>query len=217
MAQATRRGLGWALVSILATGCAGHATWESYWRDHGVSPAPPPTFLDPPNLRVPRVLNLTNGALTDEVARKWVLADLRRTEGDAFAFGHNRADIVNSNVLGPPGLNAAPIRQQPDLGATVTSAVTPSVIAAAIVSVPADVQHKHQHAVLTDFVIVLVVRRAGSDELVYQLDTGDFRDNSVVGPLWFQLRGWKCKDPPRSMPDEICARVTRELSAAPAP
>src|SRR4051812_36545597 len=55
--------------------------WTTYWSARGVSPAPPKTFLDPPPT-MPKILNLTAGAVDDATALRWVIADLRRGLGD---------------------------------------------------------------------------------------------------------------------------------------
>jgi hypothetical protein len=80
------------------------ATWDGFWRSRGVSPAPPPDFLEPAQ-PLPQILNLTGDAISDEVVRRWVSANLRRGTGDQWAACHLRADVVDADVLGPPGLN----------------------------------------------------------------------------------------------------------------
>jgi hypothetical protein len=186
--------------------------WAEFWRARSVSPPPPRSFLND-EWKPARVLNLTHGALSDDVARKWILADLRRGTGDAWAANHLRLDIVNADVLGPPGLNGTDqlIVHERAAGAVEVRCRRGSVAAAGVISVPSET--RSQIPELTEFVIVLVFRATGEPctrvlsngntetlpvphskgELTWQLDTGDFRDDPVIGPLWYQARGWSCK------------------------
>jgi hypothetical protein len=41
----------------------------------------------------------------------------------------------------------------------------------------------------------------------WQLDTGEFRDNAVIGPVWYQANGWGCSNTRRGTLDDICALV----------
>jgi len=192
----------------------GGDAWDEFWRARSVSPPPPKSFLKDETLP-PRILNLTDGALSDDVTRKWILADLRRSSGDAWAADHLRLDIVNARVLGPPGLNGTDrfiVREK--AAGTVEVRCPPrsgSVAAAGVIAVPAETRSRISE--LTDFVIVLVVRLTGEPctrvlsngntetlpvrgrkgELGWQLDTGEFRDDPTIGPLWYQANGWSCK------------------------
>src|SRR5262249_21300922 len=144
----------------------------------------------------------------DDVARRWILADLRRGNADAWAAHHMRVDIVNAGVLGPPGLNGTDRSIAAGLarGTVATNCPSPLIDAAAVIDVPKSLQQQVAWARLTDFVIVLVFRATGipcrrtlSDgtseelplrrqrgELMWQLDTGEFRDDPVIGPIWYQ-------------------------------
>jgi hypothetical protein len=81
-------------------------------------------------------------------------------------------------------------------------------IAAAVVAVSEGPRFRLAKAGLTDFVVVKVLQATGKAEerifsdghresvpfgpagaLLWQLDTGQFRDLPVVGPLWYQARG----------------------------
>jgi TonB family protein len=201
--------------------------WDDFWRVRGVSPAPPRGFLDdlPPPL--PEILNLTNGALSDATVRRWVIADLRRGKGDGWAFRHLRLDLANADVFGPPGLNGTDRSISDELAKGAVERVPqPSVVVAAgVVAISKDVQERIPWARLTKFVIVQTFRATGTGgervladgrrepvpgrhpagELSWQLDTGEFRDNPVVGELWYQARGWSCKtEGSNQLLDEIC-------------
>src|SRR5450432_2794292 len=61
------------------------SAWDQFWRSHGVTPAPPRDFLDSPDTDAPEILNLTDGAIDDMTARRWVEGDRRRGRGDSWA------------------------------------------------------------------------------------------------------------------------------------
>jgi hypothetical protein len=204
------------------------ADWDEFWRVRSASPAPPPSFLSY-EAEPAEILNLTNGLQNDEVVRTWILADVRRGRADAWAANHMRGDIVNSGVLGPPGLNGTDrsIARERAMGTVEITCKSGMTVAAGVVSVPKDTQQRISWAELTDFVIVQVFRATGepcirklSDgttqelpvrrqrgELSWQLDTGEFRDDPVVGQLWYQARGWSCKMDGTGDLDEICGLV----------
>jgi hypothetical protein len=176
-----------------------------------------------------RVLNLTGGALPDETVRKWIVADARRGTGDAWAADHMRLDIVNAGVLGPPGLNGTELSIARDQAAGIVEVRCPPqpTLAAGVILVQKDTQREIPWAGLTDFVIVQVFQSTGEPcthilsngtseirpprrkrgELRWQLDTGEFHDDPVVGPLWYQARGWTCAMDGRGMLDGICGLV----------
>lgn len=226
---------------ILVAGCRGHAPprpspapaqpamdarWDGFWRAHGVSPAPPPGFLESSE-PLPEIVNLTDGALDDETVRRWIVADLRRGRGDNWSLCHLRFDVANADVFGPPGLNGTTraISEQVDKGVVALACAAKSVDEAiAVVAVPQAVQRQIPRAFLTDFVIVTRRRSTGLEDqrtffdgrrepiprrhapgtLTWQLDTGDLREDPIVGPLWYQAHGWGCDIDGRSELDGIC-------------
>jgi hypothetical protein len=157
-----------------------------------------------------------------------VLADIRRSRGDLYASHHLREDIANAGVFGPPGLNGTTdgIQELRDKGVEYIDApMMADVVAAAVIAVPADVQAQEPEAALTDFVIVLLFRpktaeavlvygdgrrevfsASRDNELRWQLDTGRFQEHPVVGPLWYQERGWSCR-PDDSVVGKLCGLV----------
>lgn len=175
------------------------------------------------------IQNVTYGLLGDDVVRKWVLAAQRRGRADAWAGYHMRLDIVNAGVFGPPGLNGTDqmIAEQKAKGAVEMRCAPSSVVAAGVITVSNDAQARMPSAELTDFVVVTVrrfsdepcelVRADGTTEalptkyqrgqLRWQLDTGEFRDDPVVGPLWYQARGWMCPMNGTSGLDVLCGLV----------
>lgn len=206
------------------------ATWDDFWRAHGVSPAPPRDFLDSPEAPPPELLNLTDGAVTDETVNRWVAADIRRGRGDGWAQTHLRLDVANADVLGPPGLNGTGASIE-KLRATGLVEIVPRsrsvVVAAAVVAISKDLQRQSPRTGLTDFVVVQVFRsgeggaervfadgrrevippRKPAGQLSWQLDTGEFRDNAAVGPLWYQARGYSCHPGGPYATDQICGLV----------
>ena len=99
------------------------------------------------------------------------------------------------------------------------------VVAAAVISVPKQVQAENPVDGLTDYVIVLLFRselgkataiyRDGrrevmeyksDEELRWQLDTGHFFQHPTLGPLWYQKNGWSCR-PDETVVGKLCARV----------
>ena len=204
--------------------------WDAFWRSRGVSPAPPRDFLDLPAGPQPELLNLTDGAITDETAARWVNADLRRLGGDSWAARHLRLDIASADVLGPPGLNGTDesIKKEQAMGTIErTSRSPPTIVMAAVIAVSGYLLKEFPAVGLTNFVIVLVYRATGeggervfsdgrresiparrpAGQLSWQLDTGEFRENPVVGPLWYQARGWSCQPDGNRVTDSICGLV----------
>jgi hypothetical protein len=202
------------------------SAWDSYWLSRQVSPPPPKAMFDPLPAQV-RVQNLTNGAITDETATHWVIADIRRANAEIWAYRHLRADIYNANVLGPPGLNSHAIegmnRERANGTVELVGTVSTAPVAAAVVAVP----QRTADDGLSDFVIVQVFRADGrgreritsdghreriasskqAGELWWQLDAGEFRDDPIVGPLWYQAHGWKCLPGASDVASRICALV----------
>lgn len=218
-------------VSSMASSGANHRNvgdWDEFWRAHSVSPPPPKTFLDY-DAEPSDILNLTHGLLGDDVVRRWILADVRRGKGDAWAANHLRIDIVGAGVLGPAGLNGTDhsISKERAKGTVEIVCKSGMTVAAGVIAVQKETQRRIPWAELTDFVIVQVFQATGepcirrlSDgttetipirrqrgELSWQLDTGEFRDDPVVGPLWYQARGWSCKMDGTGDLDEICGLV----------
>jgi hypothetical protein len=203
--------------------------WEEYWASHGVAPPPPRDFLE--GRLMPAVQNLTGGRVSDETAAQWVGGDLRRGQGDNWAVTHMRLDLINADVLGPPGLNGSSrfVETERDKGVVeLRFPPTSKVVAAGVLAVSKDLQLKYPGAGLTDYVLVLVYRSSGggperiyanghsepmsdmrppAGELRWQLDTGDYRDNPVVGPLWYQQRGWSCRPGDGTVTGALCALV----------
>lgn len=243
------------VLSVGSLGCGAHGTtaqpkqiaaqvpavqtvdaWDEFWRARSVSPPPPKDFLEYEG-PLPEMLNLTHGLLTDETVRKWIVADLRRGKGDGWAGNHLRRDLVNADVLGPPGLNGSErgIASEMNAGAVELRCKSSfPVVAAGVISVSKETQRRIAWARLSDFVIVQVTQSTGEScsrvmldgtveklpvrgqrgELHWQLDTGELREDPVVGPLWYQANGWSCKMDGTGMLDEICGLVRPSSKAA---
>jgi hypothetical protein len=219
-----------AVAEVAPTG------WDQYWRAHHVSPPPPPGFLDEVG-PLPRILNRTDGAMDDETVRHWVAADLRRGRGDGWAARHLRLDAVNADVFGPPGLNGteAGVKRELAAGAAeIVCSTAGDVAAAAVIAVPRAVQKRAPDARLTDFVIVLMFESAGracervmhdgrrepikarhaAGDLSWQLDAGEFRQDPVVGPLWYQSMGWSCSPDSDTLLGQLCGVLQPERPSA---
>jgi hypothetical protein len=212
--------------------------WDEFWRSHGVSPAPPPDAFAPPPSDI-EVRNLTDGKISDETARRWVLADIRRGNADTWALLNLRKDIADAGVLGPPGLNgtaASIIAQRAKWAVRLEVVGTPSrPFFAAVIAVPPEQQQEERSGRLTSFVIVLVrqstsarierVLTDGTREAVgesdqegawnWQLDAGEFRDDPIVGPLWYQAMGWTCHTEGENVLSRLCALATPARRVAP--
>lgn len=197
--------------------------WAAYWVSVGVDPAPPKGFL-----KVSydgRVENLTNGKISDETARKWAIASLRRGQGDRYASINMREDIANAGVFGPKGLNGTSEQIQAfrEAGVVRMEGAFPETLAVAVMLVPS--QLKAEDSSLTDYVIVrlsrapagpatLIYRDGHSEsrtgrkagELAWQLDTGHFFEHPVLGPLWYQKNGWSCR-PDGTPIGQLCAQL----------
>ena len=204
--------------------------WDDFWHAHGVGPSPPRGFLDAPEDPLPEIVNATAGLVDDATVRRWILADLRRGRGDDWASRHLRIDVARANLFGPPGLNGTDdgIWAEALRGVVEIRCAEPRTVisAAAVVSVPRDVQAENPWAGLTDYVIVLrreqgagLCERAFRDghfetmaalhptgSPTWQLDTGSFREAPVIGSLWYQAHGWSCVPDPAGTPiGRLCA------------
>jgi hypothetical protein len=226
-----------AVVLVAVVGCAARSgpagagapaaasgeRWRAFWSARGVSPAPPEDFLDAPVQPLPQIVNATAGRLDDETAKKWVVADLRRGRGDAWASMHLRLDIANAGVLGPVGFNGTDEGITSSLAKGVVQIACPPALsrtaAAAVVAVPQELRMGAPRLGLTPFVIVFryehgdgaceqlfgdghreaLPQRRSPGVPSWQLDTGSLRDDPVVGALWYQADGYSC-DPAEDSP-----------------
>lgn len=200
--------------------------WAAFWASVKIDPPPPRNFLDVSFSG--RVDNLTDGKISNETARRWVLADLRRGAGDMYSALNLREDIVNAGIFGPPGLNGTDrgIQSMRKKGiAKIEAPTQPDVVAAAVIAVPKKMQEEDPHAGLTDYVVVLLYRSTrgkataiyldghrevmedkSEGALSWQLDTGHYFAHSMLGPLWYQKNGWSCK-PDETVVGKLCGRV----------
>jgi hypothetical protein len=227
--------LAWSGAAKRATPQVAH-NWEEFWTLRGVAPPPPRDFLE--GGFNGRILNLTDGRLSDHLAQQWALGDLRRGRGDLWATYQLRSDIVNADVFGPPGLNGSGQGIEFLRGKGVVhidAADKFETIAIAVVSVSKAQQAKEPGSGLTDYVIVLLNRSTGKSgtfvhgdghreeapsggaqgALSWQLDTGDFRPDPIIGPLWYQLRGWTCRPNDGSVAGEICGKLQPDAARGP--
>jgi hypothetical protein len=187
-------------------------------------------FLDAPAAALPEIINRTGDAADDATVRRWALADLRRLQGDNWASDNLRMDVVNADVFGPPGLNGTDvgIRRHTSEGLLAVRCPPPNIVKAAVVRVPVALQKAVTRDVgLTDFVVVLMYRgaaegcerihRDGSRDTLpphvregafsWQLDSGEFRTDPVVGDLWYQARGWTCRPDPGDVIGSLCGVI----------
>ena len=206
---------------------AADGPWEAYWLSRGVTPAPPRQFMEWTE-PLPEMVNLTNGALDDATVRKWIAADLRRGTADNWASCHLRLDITYANVFGPPGLSGTDrgiVQARLDGVIALDCAPLGATEAVAVIAIPSAVQREISAGALTDFVIVTRRRsngvgrgrtfsdghhvqdppRQAAGELSWQLDTGSFRDDPIVGALWYQEHGWSCGIDGKTPLDRVCA------------
>jgi hypothetical protein len=204
--------------------------WEAFWHSVKVEPAPRRDFLEGPFNG--KILNLTDGRLPDDTVEAWVLADMRRGRGDLYASYNLRRDIADADVFGPPGLNGTGegIRNARQQGLVrVKGPLSPDVVAAAVIWISPAQRQELASFGLTEYVIVQAYRRAkgrvtrvyrdghietdqttGAADVYWQLDCGHFVDHPVLGPLWYQSRGWTCKPDDGTPVGEICGRVMPE-------
>lgn len=105
-----------------------------FWSRRGVVPSPPPGFLDN-NAALP--LPAAGGSVP--AARRYVQAALRELSGETYAVDHLRLDIVESGVLGPPGLSGddRSVIQARNAGLTATTTSLTAVQAASVVALSA--------------------------------------------------------------------------------
>jgi hypothetical protein len=225
--------ISWASATVIASvastgGKAGQA-WDEFWRKHGVVPSPPEGFLGTPPADL-KVVNLTNGKLTDQAARRWARADWRRGRGDSWSVCHLRMDLVDAGVLGTPGLsgNSAFVVRERTTGTTSLSCPPLATLEKiGVIAVTHEMLRKHPDSGLTEYVIVSLSRGNGAvwtrnlpngrqetiethakpGVLAWQLDTGEFHDDPVIGPVWYQAIGWSCGNSRPGTLDDICGLV----------
>jgi len=201
--------------------------WDSFWRSVKVSPAPSRDFLEGQDDVVVR--NLTVGRLSDDTAKAWVLADLRRSRGDNYSLYNLRRDIADAGIFGPPGLNGTSEEIDRLRGQGIekfTGDLSIDVVTAAVVWVSPQQRREHPDIGLTEYVIVLLYRMppgrrakqyadgrsepfalADAIQLRWQLDSGHFFEHPALGPLWYQHRGWTCVPHDGTLTGEICGRL----------
>lgn len=204
-------------------------SWDEFWLARKVDPPPPRNFLGTPPANL-QVLNLTNGAIDDAAARRWAKAAWRRGQGDGWAACHLRLDVVNAGVLGPPGLNGTDQFVESELAngtKSLSCDPTADVEKIAVIAVTEEMKRKHAGMHLTPYVIVNMSRINGSvgtrtlsdgrretvparlkkGEPIWQLDTGQIRENPAVGQLWYQANGFNCRADGSTPLDDICGLV----------
>jgi hypothetical protein len=210
---------------------AAKQSWDAFWSSVHVMPPPPPDFLEGPPFRGD-VLNLTDGRLSDAAARRWVVADLRRGRGDAYATNNLRRDIADAEIFGPRGLNGTSESIDEELAkgtVRIDADGYAETIAAAVIWLSKEEQAAYAGLGHTDYVIVLERRMSGKQrlrilkdgtrqplgktraagQLAWQLDTGRFFNHPVLGPLWYQQAGWSCTPKDGTRNGEICGRLRR--------
>ena len=227
MRQTTRVRLTVACAALFLSAAAFAADdWDAFWKSVKVSPAPPRDFIEGRSLA--RVQNLTVGRISDETARTWVLADLRRGLGDTWASYNLRRDVADADVFGPPGLisTSAGIDQMRAKGIVRIIAPDLDWVAGGVMWVSPQVLKEHPEARLTEYVIVLAYRRPVgkgttfykdgrvevatnpvASEVRYQIDSGRFYVHPTLGPLWYQTKGWTCLPNDGTVVGEICGRL----------
>jgi hypothetical protein len=216
-------------AAIASTAASESQTWGKFWIAHRVDPPPPRDFMESKASPL-KVLNLTNGLISDQTAQRWAEANRRRGRGDQWAACHLRLDLVNAGILGPPGLHGTDqgILAERAKGAVALSCEPRFTIEkVAVIAISKDMKRRHTDMDLTDFVIVNMFRANGvvamrtlSDgrkeglparrkkgDVSWQLDTGEFRDDAVIGPLWYQAAGWSCGASNPGTLDDICGLV----------
>jgi hypothetical protein len=221
-----------AAATALATTVSSDArnqTWDEFWLAHHVQPSPPKGFLGTPP-RDFQVLNLTSGAIDDATARRWAGANWRRGQGDRWAGCNLRLDLINSGILGPPGLNGTGQFVEAELAnGTKSVSCNPNAdtVKLAVIAVTDEMKRRHAAAHLTPYVIVGIARINGTTvtriradgtretvptrlkkgEFIWQLDTGQIRDHPVIGQLWYQANGFSCRADGSTPLDDICGLV----------
>lgn len=186
--------------------------WSAFWQARDVTPPPPLTVFDPvPTPAQLVVRNLTRGAIDDATASRWMLGDIRRDNADAWAKRHLRLDVANAGVLGPPGLNGTgrEIVELQAKGVGQADGPSPLPVVAAVVAIPREARR----AMHSDYAIVLAFQIDGA--LRWGLDVGVYREDPIIGGIWYQVRRWSCRPAGSSTIDHLCAQVARTWTPAP--
>ena len=229
MRQTTRVRLTVACAALFLSAAAFAADdWDAFWKSVKVSPSPPRDFLE--GNTAPKVRNFTVGRLTDDTARAWVMASLRRGRGDMYAYVNLRRDIADAGIFGPPGLSGtseAIDRYRAEGVVRMSGHPEPEILAVAVIWISPQMRAENPAAQLTEYVIVKAYRRHVDDrmlvyrdgrseplnrsgqpgEIRWQLDAGHFFKHPMLGPLWYQEMGWGCVPNNGTITGEICGRL----------
>jgi hypothetical protein len=204
-------------------------SWRDFWRSVNVDPPPPESFLDTPRFNG-KILNLTTGRLSDATVKRWIDAAMRRMNADLWIESCLRRDAANAGIFGPPGLNGsgeAIERERAKDVVRIDATGHGEIVAAGVIWLSKEDQRANPSAGYTEYVIVEVRRMTGRPrtrifldgtresigtppkpgELRWWLETGRYYEHPVLGPLWYQDRGWKCRPEDGTRMGEICGRV----------
>ena len=197
------------------------AQWAAAWAGWGISPPPPrnvASFLPRP---LPRVANRTNGQVNDGTARTWVEAWVRDGSIESWLVAHLRDQTFGrpDNPLGNPnaalglysGVETLISRARREGANRVVGKKDSVIVSAEVVAVSPNLnQQVKQPHVLTPFALSIRVQGPSDAALSFpdgheedlaglrpaetsaDVISGEYRDDPVLGPLWYVEDDFDC-------------------------
>jgi hypothetical protein len=186
------------------------------WQRCGATQVPPADVLKIPT-QLPKVINRTNGAVSDADAQRWVAAYTREQGIELWALTHGEEGLFRGGCLSSPTstlqvfaheLNYLEVAQASSRKIDVHLATYVSV---AVLVVPADVNIKIKgfDGMPSDFALVVEIQGPGGTDYVdgsgnrspaavikatdhfWAHLTGSY-SNAAIGPIWYIGSDWSC-------------------------
>jgi hypothetical protein len=186
------------------------------WQRCGATQVPPADVLKIPT-QLPKVINRTNGAVSDADAQKWVAAFTREQGIEMWALTHSEEGLFRGGCLSSPTstlqvfaeeLKYLEVARASERKLDVHSA---SYVSVAVVAVPSEVKLKIKgfDGMPSDFALVVEIQGPGGTDYVdangnrspagvinaadhfWAHLTGGYSD-AAVGPIWYMGSNWSC-------------------------
>jgi hypothetical protein len=186
------------------------------WQRCGATQVPPADVLKMPT-QLPKVINRTNGAVSDADVQKWVAAFMREQEIEFWALRNDQPGLLQTGCLGNAAsnlhlfgreLNEMEVARSSSRRIVLELANRPSI---AVVPISSDVNTKIKglDGSPSDYGLVGEVQGPGGSYLVdasgnktavavikptdhfFQLIGGEYKD-AHIGPIWFQDSSFSC-------------------------
>jgi hypothetical protein len=197
---------------------------KKFWRSHGVVDPPPPEIFEVPGPTRVSTTNQTGNAVSALDATTWFNAFRRSFAAKIWAIEHYRHDVVQSDVLGTPGLNGADVQitAAEKAGASRYDFSVPVHLEIQLVNLtPAQAQQMAPGKNASHLMILTIggaftgamvfpdghsqaVFQQGATDFSRQLIVGEFRDDPVSGGLWYMTADLPCGRPLNKTAKQFC-------------